>query len=211
MAPQKQSWFSRLFWWGSKQDELAPAPIRDAAPASWAEGQTILDDFVIESRLGEGGMGTVWLVRSRSGGQRFAVKKTHLRDEASQRNFLTELQTWIALPEHPHLAACRFFRTIGDEVAIFAEYVDGGSLADAIQARRLTRLEPMLDVAIQFAWGLHAAHEQGLIHQDVKPGNVLLTKDGIAKVADFGLARARGWRARTAGQTDGASWLARGA
>ena len=49
----------------------------------------------------------------------------------------------------------------------------------------------MLDIAIQFAWGLHYSHEQGLIHQDVKPGNVMITSDGIAKVTDFGLARAK--------------------
>ncbi|GHO61599.1 hypothetical protein KSC_004910 [Ktedonobacter sp. SOSP1-52] len=80
---------------------------------------------------------------------------------------------------------------------IFAEYVAGGSLADWIGSRRLYEegqrqaLERMLDIAIQFAWGLHTAHEQGLVHQDIKPANVLLTSQGIAKVTDFGLAKAR--------------------
>jgi serine/threonine protein kinase len=77
------------------------------------------------------------------------------------------LQTWLDLPEHPHLVACRFFRTVGTELAIFAEYVEGGSLEHWIKERRLTQLEQILDVAIQFAWGLHAAHELGLVHQDV--------------------------------------------
>ncbi len=114
-----------------------------------------------------------------------------LGNAASQRLFLDELQTWIDLPEHPHLTSCRFFRTVDVEVAIFAEFVEGGSLADWIHTGKLTRLEDLLDVAIQFAWGLHAAHEHGLIHQDVKPGNVLLTLQGLVKVSDFGLARAR--------------------
>ncbi|BCL79175.1 hypothetical protein ccbrp13_16400 [Ktedonobacteria bacterium brp13] len=80
---------------------------------------------------------------------------------------------------------------------IFAEYVNGGSLADWIHRRRLYRggpeqtLERLLDVAIQCAWGLHAAHEHGLVHQDIKPANVMLTSQGIAKVTDFGLAKAR--------------------
>ena len=95
------------------------------------------------------------------------------------------------MPEHPLLVACRFFRTVGDEVVLFAEFVEGGSLADWIRDRRLTGLEQILDAAIPFAWGLHAAHELGLVHQDVKPGNALITGDGQVKVADFGLARAR--------------------
>ncbi len=158
----------------------------------WSPGEVLLGEFEIERRLGAGGMGTVFLVKSRSTGQRFALKAVlpaKLHDEDSRRAILDELQTWIDLPDHPHLAACRFFRTIGNEVAIFAEYVEGGSLHDWIQSRKLTQEEQILDVAIQFAWGLHAAHEMGLIHQDAKPGNVLMMPDGTAKVADFGLAR----------------------
>jgi len=171
----------------------APAPSSDWA-VPWAIGQVLLGDYAVEGLLGQGGMGTVYLVRSQSTGQRFALKtilESRLGDEASRRSFLDELQVWIDLPEHPHLAACRFFRTVSDRIAIFAEYVEGGSLAGWIAKRKLTRLDQILDIAIQFAWGLHALHERGLIHQDVKPGNVLLTSDGIAKVSDFGLARAR--------------------
>src|SRR5207244_1352835 len=97
-----------------------------------------------------------------------------------QRNFLLELMTWCGLPRHPHLVEFRFFWTLANEetgeseIAIFAEYVAGGSLAKWIADRKLTRLDQILDVAIQFAWGLHAAHELGVIHQDVKPDNVLL-------------------------------------
>ena len=81
---------------------------------------------------------------------------------------------------------------LGDEIVVFAEFVEGGSLEARIRSGQLTRLDEILDVAIQCAWGLHATHECGLIHQDFKPGNVLLTSDGVAKVTDFGLARARG-------------------
>jgi serine/threonine protein kinase len=166
----------------------------------WSKGEVILREFQIEGKLGQGGMGAVYLVRSRHSGQRFAVKRTLQRDPAGRRNFLAELRTWIDLPPHPHLVACRFFRTIEDEIAIFSEFVDGGSLARWIERGRLTQVEQMLDVAIQFAWGLHAAHEMGLIHQDVKPANVLLTKKGLAKVSDFGLARARAQGVMATGQ-----------
>ncbi len=190
MAGNESGWWDGLFKKSDRQTRVRAADTGDSSV--WKQGQVILGEYVVEGELGEGGMGTVYLlVRSQSTGHRFAVKKTRFRDEASQRNFLTELQTWLDLPEHPHLVACRFFRTVGDELAIFAEYVKGGSLEAWIAQRRLTQLEQILDVAIQFAWGLHAAHEIGLVHQDVKPGNVLMSPEGVAKVSDFGLARAR--------------------
>jgi serine/threonine protein kinase/tetratricopeptide (TPR) repeat protein len=179
----------------SSHTRLREQPVRSADrhdSSIWEKGQTILGEYIVEGTLGEGGMGTVYLlVRSQSTGYRFAVKKTRFRDEASQRNFLMELQTWLDLPDHPHLVACQFFRTVDHELVIFGEYVEGGSLATWMAERRLTQVDQMLDVAIQFAWGLHALHELGLVHQDVKPGNVLMTRDGVAKASDFGLARAR--------------------
>jgi serine/threonine protein kinase len=197
------SWLDRLLRRSQREEAAGRQRVGDREPVTtgtadagdstvWQKGQTILGEYTVEDELGKGGMGTVYLlVRSHSTGQRFAAKKTRFRDETSQRNFLRELQTWLDLPDHPHLVACRFFRTVEAELVIFAEYVEGGSLATWIAQRRLTQLEQMLDVAIQFAWGLHAAHELGLVHQDVKPGNVLLSRDGVAKVSDFGLARAR--------------------
>jgi ankyrin repeat protein/serine/threonine protein kinase len=168
----------------------------------WRPGQSLLDDFLVERTLGEGGMGKVYLVRSASSGSRFAVKRATGIKETDRRNFLGELQTWIDLPEHANFAPCRFFRTIGDEVVIFAEYVAGGSLENWIQSRKLYEggpsktLELMLDISIQFAWGLHCLHELGLIHQDVKPANVLMGEDASTRalrprVTDYGLVRAR--------------------
>jgi WD40 repeat protein len=81
---------------------------------------------------------------------------------------------------------------------IFAEFVEGGTLFDWMQNGKLYEggqaLERILDIAIQVAWGLHHAHEHGVIHQDVKPGNVML-QGPSAKVTDFGLARA--WESAT--------------
>ena len=139
-------------------------------------------------RSGRGRRGEI---KSRATGRHFAVKQTLLKDDAHRKAFLAELQTWIDLPEHPNIVPCRFFRTVGDEIVIFADYIAGGSLAEWIARRKLIKLENILDVAIQFAWGLHAVHERGLIHQDVKPGNVLMTPDGVPMVTDFGLTRAR--------------------
>ncbi|MBP9902407.1 MAG: protein kinase, partial [Verrucomicrobia bacterium] len=175
---------------------VAP-PGETAGLGDWQPGEVLLDDFVVEGLLGEGGMGKVYLLRSRSTGSQFAVKRAKGLEEADRRNFLTELQTWIDLPEHANLVPCRFFRTMGEEILIFAEYVEGGSLSQWIQNRKLYEgghqdaLKRILDVAIQFAWGLHCVHEQGVIHQDVKPANVMMTPDGTAKISDFGLSKAR--------------------
>ena len=168
-----------------------------AGVASWQPGGTVLNEFYFERVLGEGGFGTVALLRNLRSGERFAVKRARINDPVGRAQFLGELRNWINLPAHPHLVACRFFRTVGEEIAIFAEYVPGGSLHDWLRDGRLYEggtgpaLARALDIAIQAAWGLHAAHQRGLVHQDVKPGNVLLTDDGTAKVADFGLAAGR--------------------
>jgi tetratricopeptide (TPR) repeat protein len=159
--------------------------------ADWLTGNELLEGYRIEGRLGEGGMGVVYRVRSVLAGHSYAVKRTHVRDAAGQRQFLTELMNWFDLPRHPHLVDCQFFRTVQAEIAIFAELVESESVYEAIEARRLVRLDQILNVAIQSAWGLQAAHQAGLIHQDVKPGNMLMTADGAVKVTDFGLARAR--------------------
>jgi serine/threonine protein kinase/uncharacterized tellurite resistance protein B-like protein len=170
-----------------------------AMSASGGQDQLFLGGLLVEGELGTGGMGKVYRVRSQRTGERFAMKMTRFGDWEHQRLFLLELMTWYGLPPHPHLVACRFFRTLQNQIAIFAEVVDGGSLADWIHQGRLTSLEQILDVAIQFAWGLHVAHELGVVHQDVKPGNVLLTSAGLVKVADFGLAKARAISAQPAG------------
>ena len=173
--------------------EVPPAPT-PAEPVlrAWQPGDIILDDYRVERTLGEGSMGTVYLLaRAQSAGERFAVKQVKLLDPASQRTFPQTLQLCLEMPEHPHLTACRFYRALEDGALIFAEYVEGEPLSAWIAQRKLNQLPDMLDVAIQFAWGLHAAHEQGLVHMNVKPGNVLVTPEKVVKVSDAGLAQAQ--------------------
>jgi serine/threonine protein kinase/lipopolysaccharide biosynthesis regulator YciM len=189
-------------------------------PEDWRPGQILLNDFVIERELGEGGMGKVYLMKSQTTGMRFAVKRAKGLGQRERRNFLAELQIWIDLPEHPNLVPCRFFRTVGDEVLIFAEYVEGGNLKSWIDSRKLyyggpeKTLERILDAAIQSAWALHCLHELGLVHQDVKPANVMMDKDAQAaveglkvRVTDYGLARARAASGERHAAEDGQSIL----
>ena len=93
-------------------------------------------------------MGAVYLVQSRSTEMQFAVKRALIDDENVRPSFLSELQTWIDLPECPHIAACRFSRTFEREIVIFAEYVGGGTLAAWIRNGRLAALSAKVDAAM---------------------------------------------------------------
>ena len=111
--------------------------------------------------------------------------------------FIRECETWINLGLHPHIAACHYVRELGGVPRVFSEYAAAGTLEEWIRFERLyagdekAALARILDLCIQFAWGLHYAHERGVIHQDVKPLNALMWDDGTLKVTDYGLAGAR--------------------
>jgi WD40 repeat protein/serine/threonine protein kinase len=166
----------------------------------WKVGDLILDLYEVKGVLGEGGMGKVYRVHHTGWNLDLAVKTPRpaiLAKPGAKGNFLREAETWVNLGLHPHTVSCYYVRDIDGLPCVFTECVEGGSLHDWIQSGKLYEggperaLERVLDFSIQFAWGLHYAHEQGLIHQDVKPANTLITPEGLVKVTDFGLAQAR--------------------
>ena len=171
-----------------------------ASDTSYAKGKTILDTYTVESDPIHGGMGSVWRVHHSGWNVDLAMKRPQARlfqSEAQKENFIEECKAWINLGLHPNIVSCYYVREIGGVPTIFSEWMENGSLENHIQKGTLytgseqEQQERLLDISIQFARGLHYAHEQGLIHQDVKPDNVLLSKSWDAKVADFGLAKAR--------------------
>ena len=148
----------------------------------------------------EGGVGMVHRVHHLEWDIDFAVKSpkpAFVLSESGKQSFEHECKTWMDLGLHTNVVTCYFFRRIGGIPRVFAEYVADGTLKDWIADGRLYQgtteeiLERILDIAIQFAWGLDHAHSKGLLHLDVKPGNVMMAK-GTAKVTDFGLAKAIG-------------------
>ncbi|MEV5614027.1 protein kinase [Streptomyces sp. NPDC052225] len=171
--------------------------------SAWDPGAVLDDRYRITRVLGRGGMGVVHQVRHLAWDVDLAVKSPRPErwTEKGREQFVAEAETWVSLGLHPHVCTCHYVRTLDGVPRVFAEYVDGGSLGDWIRDRRLYRgdargsLARILDVAVQFAWGLAHAHSHGLVHQDVKPANVLIEAAGeqdiTAKVTDFGLARAR--------------------
>ena len=184
------------------QTLVEPAPAGPASvpdddvPLEWPVGSVVLGTY----RAGpvfEGNMGRVQQVRHLGWEVDLAVKTPKaelLARQGGAEAFVEEAQAWIDLGLHPHIVSCFYVRTLGGVPRVFAEWVDGGSLAEAVDTGRLYAtdhpLAGVLDVAVQCAWGLAYAHECGLVHQDVKPANVMLTAAGQAQVTDFGLARA---------------------
>jgi len=179
----------------------------DGIPLDWEPGDVILDLYEVVKLPGtkhgyaEGGMGRVNLVRHREWRKDLAVKSVLPAKSASARdieNFKTEAEQWVdKIGLHPNIVACHYVRVLGGVPRVFIEYVDSGTLSEWIDSKRLYEGGPkaalgrILDVAIQTALGLHYVHELALIHQDVKPLNVMMTADGVAKVTDFGLAGAK--------------------
>lgn len=173
----------------------------EAVPVWWEpeRGDVVAGVYEVGAPLGrgEGAMGTVYRVHHRGWGVDLAMKsprREHLEQVGGAQVFTAEASHWVDLGIFPHVVACYFVRTLGEVPRVFAELVEGGSLKEWIADGRLYEGSPelvlgrLLDVAIQTAWGLAHAHDAGLVHQDVKPANVLLTTDGVAKVTDFGLA-----------------------
>ena len=168
------------------------------------KGDTLLGTYEVISDAIKGGMGSVWKVHHNGWNADLAMKRPQPRffaegSERRKKEFIAEAENWINLGLHPNIVSCYYVREIGGIPSIFSEWMDGGSLKDRIRDGSLYQgteeevRRRLLDVAIQTARGLRYAHQcrDGLIHQDVKPGNVLLSKDWDAKVADFGLARAQ--------------------
>jgi WD40 repeat protein/serine/threonine protein kinase len=179
----------------------------------WHPGDVILDLYEVRDVVDTGGMGLVYRVLHRGWNMELAVKAPHPRivdSPTGVRDFEDEAEAWVGLGLHPHTVNCVYVRRLGELPRVFAEWVDGGSLADAVRERRIydggpqVALRRILDIAIQSAWGLEHAHQNGLIHRDVKPANLMLTRDETVKVTDFGLAKARdAASARTAGPQGG--------
>jgi len=178
---------------GRKPAEIIVKENNQLQKTEWEIGNTILGTYDIIGVLGEGGFGIVHKVKHKNWNIDLAVKS--LKSDAAKmltgmENFKREAETWVNLGLHPNIVSCYYIREAIGVPRIFIEYISGGSLKDWIIGGKTEDYETILDIAIQMAWGLNYAHEKGLVHQDFKPANVMITEDGIAKITDFGLANA---------------------
>lgn len=145
--------------------------------------------YQIVNRLGAGGMGVVYLADDPLLGRTVAIKVLPSGDDEGLRErFLREARSVAAL-RHPNIVT---IYDIGDEqgqLFIAMERIDGESMADAIGRSADYSLERKLQLMIELCAGLGYAHKRGIIHRDIKPGNLMISSDGQLKVLDFGLAR----------------------
>ena len=149
-----------------------------------------LGHYRITEKLGEGGMGEVFLAEDTSLQRKVALKflpPGMQKDDTARRRFLREARSAAAL-DHPYICHINEVAKSGGQDFIVMEYVEGQSVKDRLGKGPLSPGEA-LPIAIEVAEALEAAHGKGIIHRDIKPANVMLTQTGHAKVMDFGLAK----------------------
>jgi tRNA A-37 threonylcarbamoyl transferase component Bud32 len=146
--------------------------------------------YEIKRLIGQGGMATVYLAEQRSLGRQVVLKildtSNGINAETVGR-FLNEGRL-IASLNHPHIITIYDIGQAGDQIFISMEYVEGGDLKDRLQNKVFAPADA-LDLVEKVAAGLAAAHDNGIVHRDVKPGNILFRRDGTPLLSDFGIAK----------------------
>ena len=151
-------------------------------------GQIVKERYEILEILGEGGMAFVYKARDMQL-ERFVAIKTlkpnYVNQETFVDRFKREAKTAANL-NHPNIVQI-FDWGIEDEPYFVMEYIEGNTLTSIISKNRTISLSDILFIGAQVSSGLHAAHQKGLVHRDIKPGNIMITPDGKVKVTDFGI------------------------
>lgn len=148
--------------------------------------------YKIEKKLGAGAMATVWKARQLRLDRDVAIKILPRKFTSNPQfieRFIAEGRSAAQL-NHPNIVQAYDVDKAGDLYFFVMEYVDGRTVYDDITKHKRLSEREAIDIAIQIADALQHAHAKGLIHRDVKPKNVMITKEGVAKLADMGLARA---------------------
>ncbi len=156
-------------------------------------GQTISHYKILE-KLGEGGMGVVYKAEDTKLKRTVALKflpPDITRDKDAKTRFIHEAQAASALQHNNICTIHEIDETKEAQLFISMDCYDGETLEEKIERGPLS-IEEALDVVSQVAEGLSKAHESGMIHRDIKPANIMMTKDGVAKILDFGLAKLAG-------------------
>lgn len=177
-----------------------------SAPQStpWTAGAKIADRYTLIERVAGGGMGDVWRGRDEILGRTVAIKvlrSEHAEDEDFRERLRREARAAGSI-SHPGVVPVFDY---GEEVHhdgthlsyLVMEYIDGPSLSTELHERGKLGTKRTLAIIAQTAEALQAAHDAGVVHRDIKPGNILITPDGDVKITDFGIARSADSRPMT--------------
>ena len=151
-------------------------------------GQIVKERYEILEILGEGGMAFVYKARDTQLERFVAIKTlkpTYVNQETFVDRFKREAKTAANL-NHPNIVQI-FDWGIEEEPYFVMEYIEGNTLTSIIAKNRTISLSDVLFIGAQVSSGLYAAHQKGLVHRDIKPGNIMITPDGKVKVTDFGI------------------------
>jgi eukaryotic-like serine/threonine-protein kinase len=163
-----------------------------SAHASSEKAASVLGDYKLLKKLGQGGMGTVYKAQQVSQEDRIVAVKVLAKElsskEAFVQRFLREARIMSKL-DHPNVL--RYFEVgqVRHHHYLAMEYVEGGSIEGWLKKLGRFSIGDALHIILKTAAALQHAHEKSLIHRDIKPDNILLTKDGVVKLADLGLAK----------------------
>jgi eukaryotic-like serine/threonine-protein kinase len=175
---------------GDGDDDGFLAPITRTPWKELSSGSKI-GAYEIVSRIGAGGMGEVYQARDSALGRSVAIKvlpPDFAADSERLLRFQQEARILASL-NHPNIATIYGLEQSDGKPYLVMEFIPGESLAHRLEGGALS-LPDAMDVASQIASALESAHERGIVHRDVKPGNILLMPDGRVKVVDFGLSKA---------------------
>ena len=146
--------------------------------------------YEIQREIGRGGMGVVYLARDTRLDRQVAIKALpeHLSSDADRLARFQRGAKVLASLNHPNIGAIHGLEEANGRQYLILEFVEGETLDERISRGPLP-LDDALEIAVHVADALEGAHEKGVIHRDLKPGNIMVTPDGTVKVLDFGLAR----------------------
>lgn len=153
-------------------------------------GQTV-SHYNILSKLGQGGMGVVYKAEDTRLKRTVALKflpPEFTQDQSARERFFHEAQAASALGHTNICVVHDVDETPDGQMFICMEYLDGETLKKKIE-RGALKIDEAISIAVQIGQGLAKAHEHGILHRDVKPANIMITTDGVAKIVDFGLAK----------------------
>ncbi|MFN0140294.1 MAG: serine/threonine protein kinase [Pyrinomonadaceae bacterium] len=179
---------------GSLESDFLDKPAVETFAADIVSGGHAAGEMVghyrIIKHIGSGGMGEIFLAEDVGLGRLAALKfltAGHAEDEEHLHRLLREAKA-VSVLNHPNILTVYEIGEIGSSRYIAAEYIRGVNLRQHINGKQLDPREA-LRIAAQIAAGLEAAHEAGIMHRDIKPDNIMIRDDGLAKILDFGAAK----------------------